>query len=122
MSIASPRRRPAPPPDDDEQLEVIRAELQRRGWDARAVRFTVVGDVDVRLDVERPGFPAVELLGACGSLSCGDRWHAVRVTQEDRVVWCGPARGCPQAELIAFVEELVLHDEAQLAGRYTRLG
>ena len=122
MSIASPRRRPTPPPEVDDHLDVMRGELERRGWDARVVRYSVVGDLDVRLDVERPGCPAVELLGGCSGMSCGDSWQAVRITADGRVVWCGPSHACPQAALIAFLEDLLRCDDAELAGRYTRLG
>lgn len=121
MSIPSSRR-PMPSPGDDDHLDVVCDRLRRRGWDSRVVRYSLVGDVDVRLGVERPGSPAVELLGACEGLPCSDRWQAVRVTADGRTVWCGPPHECPLAELIAFLEDLLRHDDAQLAGRYTRLG
>ena len=122
MSIASHRRRPAPLPEVDDRLDVMRDELERRGWDARVVRYSVVGDLDVRLDVERPRGPAVELLGGSSGVSCGDSWQAVRITADGRVVWCGPSHACPLAESIAFVEALLRCDDAELADRYTRLG
>lgn len=122
MSTASPHRPPRPFPEDHDHLDVVRDELERRGWQARVVRYSLVGDVDVRLDVERPGHPAVELLGPCGGHPCADRWQAVRITADGRVVWCGPSHPCPQGALIGFVEDLLRCDDAQLAGRYTRLG
>lgn len=40
----------------------------------------------------------------------------------DRTVWCGPRNDCAEDELIAFVEDLLLRHEGQLAGLYLRLG
>lgn len=97
-------------------------ELRRRGWDARVVRYEVSGDFDIRLDVGEPGPVGVELLGGCGRLSCHDRWEAVRVTDGGRAVWAGPAYGCTPAELIIFVQDLLLGSEQDLGRRYTRLG
>ena len=122
MSIASPRRRPMPSPGDDDHLDVVRDQLAQRGWDARVVRYSLAGDDDIRLDVEGPGSPAVELLGACGGLPCRGQWQAVRVSDDGRAVWCGPSHECPQAELIAFLEDLLRRDDAELTERYRRLG
>jgi hypothetical protein len=111
-----------PSPGDDDHLDVVRDQLTRRGWEARVVRYSLVGDDDVRLDVGRPGSPAVQLLGACGGLPCRERWQAVRITDDGRAVWRGPSHECPQADLIAFLEDLLGRDDAELAERYRRLG
>jgi hypothetical protein len=121
MSATSPIDPGPPPPGADDGLQELGEELQRR-WDARLVRCHAGGELDVRLEVSRPGGPAVELLGPWADAPCGDRWQAVRITPDGRVVWCGPSRSCSRAELTRFVEELLRRDPEQLAERYTPLG
>lgn len=111
-----------PSREGNDQLDVLAETLRRRGWDARVVRYEVAGDVDVRLDVGDHEPPGVELLGGCGGLSCHDRWEAVRITDDGRAVWAGPRHDCTQADVIVFIEDLLLGDDHDLARRYTRLG
>jgi hypothetical protein len=122
MSITSTHRLPSFWPGDGGSLQAVAEELCRRGWGARVVRRTVVGELDVRLRVTGSGAPAAELLDAWGNRPCGDRWQAVLIAPHSRVVWCGPARPCPMAELTAFVEDLLRLDPTELSGRYTALG
>ena len=122
MTIASTRHEAVPPVGDDDRLDLIREELQRRGRNARIVRYSLVGDVDVRLEVGPPGYPAVELLGTCEGLPCRDRWQAVRITAEGRTVWAGPSHECPSGPVVGFVEDLLGQGDAQLTGRYRHLG
>lgn len=103
-------------------LEAIREELGRRGWPTRLVRYCVVGEVDVRLQVGALRALAVELLGPCGEFPCGDRWQAVRIEPDSRVAWCGPARSCGTGEVLGFVEDLLRDRVEDLARRYDRLG
>ena len=103
-------------------LPALAEELHRRGWGARVVRRTIVGELDVRLRVAGAGGPAVELLDEWGDASCGDRWQAVLIASHSRVVWCGPARPCAMAELTSFVEDLLRLDRTQLSQRWTALG
>lgn len=86
------------------------------------MHYGVGDDIDVRLDVRSPGPTGVELLGGCGGPCRDHRWEAVRISDDGRAVWVGPRRDCTQAELIVFVEDLVLRDDTDLARRYTRLG
>jgi hypothetical protein len=122
MSVPSIHRAPAPSAGDGGSLQAIADELHRRGWDARVVRRTVVGELDIRLRVTRAGTPAAELLDAWENRTCGDRWQAVLIAPHSRVVWCGPARPCPLAELVSFVEDLLRLDRSELSGRWTALG
>jgi hypothetical protein len=122
MSVASTPRMPSSSEADGGSLQAIAEELHRRGWEARVVRRTIAGELDVRLRVTGSGAPAAELLDAWGNRPCGDRWQAVLIAPHSRVVWCGPARPCPMAELTSFVEDLLRLDRAELSGRYTALG
>jgi hypothetical protein len=124
VSVPSTHRVPSPSPSagDGGSLQAIADELHRHGWDARVVRRTVVGELDVRLRVTRAGTPAAELLDAWENRPCGDRWQAVRIAPHSRVVWCGPTRPCPLPELVSFVEDLLRLDPSELSGRWTALG
>ena len=122
MSVPSIHRVSSPSAGDGGSLRAIADELQRRGWDARVVRRTVVGELDVRLRVTRSSAPAVELLDAWENRPCGDRWQAVLIAPHSRVVWCGPARPCRLEELVSFVEDLLRLGRSELSGRWTALG
>ena len=121
MSVTSTHRMP-PWAGDGGSLQALAEELCRRGWGARVVRRSVVGELDVRLRVTGAGTPAAELLDTWGSTPCGDHWQAVLIEPHRRVVWCGPARPCPMAELTAFVEDLLRLDRTELSEHYTALG
>ena len=121
---ATPSINPGPRPWEgiDNDLQVLGDVLLRRGWDSRLLRCRTCGELDVRLEIRLTGGPAVELLGSWANGACGDSWQAVRLTSASRVVWCGPPRSCGRAELIEFIEDLLGRDDAQLTGRYLRLG
>lgn len=115
------------PPDaavrgDPHDLEAIRCELSRRGWPTKLARVPICGEDDVRLLVGALGPLVVELLGPFAGSACGDRWQAVRVCPESRVVWCGPPRSSPLAQVIEFIEDLLRCDTEPLAARYRKLG
>jgi hypothetical protein len=122
VSVPSIYRMSAPSAGDGGSLRAVADELHQRGWDARVVRRTVVGELDVRLRVTRSGAPAAELLDAWENRPCGDRWQAVLIAPHSRVVCCGPARPCPLVELVSFVEDLLRLDRSELAARWTALG
>lgn len=110
------------PKERDDGLELLAGQLCRRGWTARVVQYRIGEDIDRRLDVRGPSSPAVEVLGTCADTPCHARWEAVQIVGADRTVWCGPRNDCAEDELIAFVEDLLLRHEGQLAGLYLRLG
>ena len=122
MSVTSTHRVPLPSVGDGGSLQAVAEELTRRGWGARVVRRTVVGELDVRLRVTGSDAPVAELLDAWGTRPCSDRWQAVRIAPHSRVVWCGPARPCPMAEVTAFVEDLLRCDRSALVEHYAELG
>lgn len=122
MSAMSTRRGPTPSAGEEGRLRVVAEELRRRGWDAQVVVHRVVGDRDVRLEARGAGDVGAELLDTWDEASCGDRWQAVRVTADGRVVWCGPSRPCPVDAVASFVEDLLRYDEADLLDRHLRLG
>lgn len=108
--------------DTDNELQGLGEGLRERGWAVRLSRHRTCGELDVRLEVGGAGGSAVELLGLWAEALCADRWQAVRVTPDSRIVWCGPARSCSRAELIGFVEALLAGDPDEVARRFARLG
>jgi hypothetical protein len=122
MSGTPIRRRPTRSQAEDDQVHAVAEQLRQHGWEARVACHQVIGDRDVRLEVSGPEPPAVELLDAWADAPCGDRWQAVRITRDSRVVWCGPSRPCPVDEIVTFVEELLQRTPTALARRYTALG
>lgn len=110
------------PVGDGNDLHALCDGLRQRGWPSRVVSCQVCGDEDVRLQVAGPGVLAVELLGPLGGGPCGDRWQAVRITPDERIVWCGPPRSCPPRRARQFIEDLLQRDVEELASRYQRLG
>lgn len=95
-------------------------ELARRGWAARICRYRILGEVDERLRVHGPGHLVVELLAALPEAPEDDPWRAVRLLPGRRCTWCAP--GGPGADVVAFVEDLLTRDEADLRRRYRACG
>lgn len=78
---------------------------------------------DHRLHVRAPaGSVEAELLGPIAGLLDLPCWHAVRVSNGDRAVWCGPPRMCDGASLGRFVADLVELPTNELIRRWQRLG
>lgn len=104
-------------------LEAACAELVRRGRRARLVVSDLCGEPEARLVVRSP-FAAreVELLGPCATVRLTGQWYAVRVGEQDRTIWRGPARPCPLATLVDFVETLLCRSERLAAARYQPMG
>ena len=96
--------------------------LTEQGWGARLVRHWLCGERDVRLHVCGPQ-PCleVEVLGPHEESPVGDRWAAVRVDGDERIVWAGPPRGCASRELFQFAVDLLLASVAELQVSYRRL-
>jgi hypothetical protein len=104
-------------------LQGVCEALTRQGWAARLVHHRLRGDVDVRLHVcsAQPWVEA-EVLGPYDETPVGDRWNAVRVEEDERVVWSGPPRSNTSGELLQFVLDLLRAPGAELSSRYRRLG
>ncbi len=78
---------------------------------------------DQRLYVHVPGREVrVELLGPVVGLRDAPVWHAVRIADHDRAVWCGPPRTCADGVLCRFVSELIELPVDELLDRWQRLG
>lgn len=105
-------------------LQTVCEALRQRSNTAVVVTYSCVGDDDVRVLVSNPSSgPVVELLESGSASPNGeDRWYAVQIESDDRVVRRGPSRGCPQAELLRFVEDLLTRGGNVSADRYQRLG
>ena len=113
---------PADRPLDDDAAGVL-AGLRRCGdLDAYVSTEVCAGERDVRLVVCRDHpFVRAELL--CGEDPDGPPcWSAVLVGRTDRCVWRGPARGCPAAVVVRFVDDLLRLDPESLSRRYERVG
>lgn len=112
-----------PTATDLTELQRLSEALTLRGWAARLVCHLIRGDRDARLHVRGPesGLEA-EVLGPYDDAPVGDRWTAVRVTADERILWSGPPRGCNRGELLDFVLDLLRAPSAALDRRYGRLG
>jgi hypothetical protein len=97
--------------------------LRARGWRARLDASESCGEWDVRIRIRRgPRGPAVELLCRSADEPEPPQWHAVRLTGDERTVWRGPAGDGALTDAVTFVQDLLVLDDAALAGRYLRLG
>lgn len=114
--------RPSPQPDPDLRSATLLALLRARGLRAGLAVSECCGERDVRICVQRRVGPDVELLCSATGDPQPSRWHAVRVTGEERTVWRGPVcDGEPEA-VIDFVEDLLVLDDAALTACYVKLG
>lgn len=96
-------------------------DLHRDGRSALVVLYSNCGDVDARIQVSAGNGPVVELLWPCPGLPDADRWHAVRIEQDQRSIWCGPPKGCGCRHLVEFVEDVLVNPPDKLTRRYRAL-
>lgn len=98
-------------------------EFRNRGLVADLPAMSVCGEPDIRLLVHRRGEDvSVELLGTLVCDPVPAHWQAVRVWADQRLVWQGPRRNCPQAELMRFVQTLLSERPEVATDQYTLLG
>lgn len=115
--------RRSPQPEPDPGPGTLLDGLRARGLTARLAASTCCGERDLRICVNRgPLDPSVELLCCTAGDPQPLQWHAVRLTGDERTVWRGPACDDEVDGAVAFVEDLLVLDEAALAARYRRLG
>jgi len=99
------------------------AGLRARGLDARLAASECCGEPDLRICVRRDQLgPSIELLCCTAGDPRPPQWDAVRLTDDERTVWRGPACDDELEDVVAFVEDLLVLDEDSLAERYRRLG
>jgi hypothetical protein len=102
---------------------MLLSRLRACGLRARLAMSECCGERDIRICVHRRLLgPAVELLCCTAEDPQPAQWHAVRLTGDQRTVWRGPACDGELDAAVAFVEDLLVLDEAALADRYLRLG
>jgi hypothetical protein len=115
--------RRSPQPEPGLGSATLLAGLRARGLDARVAASECCGERDIRICASRGRLgPAVELLCRTPDDPEPPQWHAVRLTGDERTVWRGPACDDGLDGVVAFVEDLLGLDEAELAARYMRLG
>lgn len=122
-------RAPAPPRSPrtsvlhDRRLVALLAELCRLQLHGRVLTETIAGEDDIRLQVwQEPGTITVELLWCRPEEPPPVGLKAVRVHGQQRQVWCNSSAHCTPAEMVRFVSDLLLCDQAALRRRYPCLG
>jgi hypothetical protein len=98
--------------------------LRGRGWTTSLTGFRVAGDTDVRLLAVSPhSAVAVELLCPCPDTpDDAGPWAAVRIREEERVVWRGPHRNCTAETLARFIDDLLGRPDEEPPQRYQLCG